>query len=253
METLQYLLPWSTGLLYGSWSGKSKRPSFNFLIDRFYSEGHIASLMAILIAGLPQEIWFNLKRIKARYRFDNDEEVEILLLYQGAFQAWLPLLFIPESKFSPWLKKMHENYANVQIEYAQKTRLYALRSASADPYVVDNYRYEHAIGIEGASEDWVRSDIGAPYATVLLYLLRPKIALKFLAKLLERHPTIKGPYGFYDAISKDGRVKKIYLSLDQLQILLSFTAFANRKYFLKFLGKEAKIAIVLSLYQKLNN
>jgi hypothetical protein len=243
----QKLYDKNKGLLYGAWEVKRKRHVLNFWIDRFYTEGRISALMGIILGGLPPEIFLNLKKKITKYKLSNGEEIEILIPYQGAFQAWLPLLFIPEDKWSKKLKIYHQNYAKAQIDYAKNSGLCALRSACADPNAKD-YRYEPFIGIPNASEEWVRTDIGTPHATALLYPIYPDISLKFLKLLEEKFPQIKGPFGLYDSISEKGKVKKIYLSLDQLQLLLSFLYKKNQNYFLKYLKSIQKLNYIKLLY-----
>ena len=124
-----------------------------------------------------------------------------------------------------------------------------LRSAAANPDIRDSYLYEPCIGIFNASEDWVRSDIGSPYATALLYPIYPKESISLFKSALVKFPQIVGPIGFYDAISERGEVAYVYLALDQLQLILAFLADFNQDYFIKFVEESGKKEILEKLYR----
>jgi hypothetical protein len=160
----------------------------------------------------------------------------------------MSLLFIPEMELSPTLARMHYNYAQIQIDYALNSEMPLLRSACADPYMEEKYFYEPCVGIFNASEDWVRSDIGSPYATALLYPIYPKICLELFKIAVEKFPHISGPYGFWDSIAENGRVSRVYLALDQLQLILSFVADKNQRHFMKFVEKIGNREKLENLY-----
>ncbi|MDP8234596.1 MAG: hypothetical protein P9M06_07380 [Candidatus Saelkia tenebricola] len=223
-------------------------------IDRFYTEGRIAPLIAVLLGDVPKEVWFNLLRPgncpQGEYVLSDNRCIKFLKPWQGAFQAWLPLLFIPEMDLSPQaLKEMHQNYATIQMDYALNSSLKLLRSASANPEAEDEYLYEPSVGILNASEDWVRSDIGSPYATALMYMIYPEASIYLFKETKDAMPQVIGPLGFYDAVSEHGLVAKVYLALDQLQLLLSFFAEINQDYFLKSVEKFGKEDILRELYR----
>ena len=222
-------------------------------IDRFYTEARLAALVSLVLTDLPQGLWKKLLRDKncpkGNYILSNGCSVDFLKPWQGAFQAWLPLLFVPEMEVAPPLKKMHSNYAAIQVDYALKSNIPLLRSAAADPAGKDGeYCYEPALGIFNASEGWVRSDIAAPYATALLYPVDEKMSLDLFRKTLKSFPQILGPLGFYDSISEEGKVAKVYLAFDQLQLLLAFFYEVNQDYFLSYLKSVSKGDLLKDLY-----
>ncbi len=243
------------GLLCGTY--KKGKPQSNIWLDRFYTESRIAVLVAIILADVPQDAWFNIFKgsncPKARYILNCGDSRVIFKPYQGAFQAWLPLLFIPEMDLSPQaLKIAHENYALIQIEHAENTKTPFLRSAAANPDMADEYVYEPCIGIFNASEDWVRSDIGAPYATALMFPIYPEETVLLFQKAEKLFPQIIGPLGLYDSISQDGRVAKVYLALDQLQLLLAFFWNINQEYFVNAVEKMGKRKVLENLYNAIS-
>ncbi|MDD5614040.1 MAG: hypothetical protein PHQ54_03095, partial [Candidatus Omnitrophica bacterium] len=237
------------GLLYGGY--KCGKPVASLWIDRFYTEARTAAVAAILLADLPKQVWFNLLRSgncpRSEYALSNGRSVSFLKPWQGAFQAWMPLLFIPECDLSPALKKAHNNYAAIQLDYAYNSNVRLLRSAAARPGCPE-YVYEPCIGIFNASEDWVRSDIGSPHATALLYPVNPNAAVDLFKKALKDFPGLIGPLGFYDSVSESGSIAKVYLALDQLQMLLAFVSGANQQYLLDYLDSEDKLETLKSLY-----
>lgn len=241
-------------LLYGLY--KSGKPVRNLWLDRFYTEARNAVIAGILIGKLPQSIWVNLLRERncprGEYTLSSGRKIEFLKPYQGAFQAWMSLLFIPEMELSQKLRRMHCNYAQIQIDYALNSEIPLLRSACADPYIQDRYFYEPCVGVFNASEDWVRSDIGSPYATALLYTVYPKISLKLFKIALDKFPQLWGPYGFWDSIGENGVTSRVYIALDQLQLILSFVADDNQRYFMKFVEKIGKKEELEELYHLLD-
>ncbi len=240
----QKLYDSSKGLLHSGY--KKGKPLRYAWIDRFYTEGRIAPIVAILLADVPSDAWFNLLKgancPQGEYTLSDNRHVKFLKPWQGAFQAWLPLLFIPEIDLSQALKKAHENYADIQMDYAINSGLKLLRSAAANPEVRDEYLYEPSVGIFNASEDWVRSDIGSPYATALMYPIYPEASIYLFRETKDALPEIIGPLGFYDAVSENRLIARVYLALDQLQLLLAFLSDVNQNYFMKsveyFKGKD---------------
>lgn len=237
------------GLLWGGMRGG--RPLTKLWIDRFYTEARLAPLIGILLADIPESAWFNMRRIVGKYSLSDGSRVLFLKPYQGAFHAWFPLLFVPEMELSKQLAQLHKNYALIQLDYLKRGKVPLLRSACADPNVGGRYLYEPAVGIIGASEDWVRSDIGCPYATALLYPIFPEKSLSLLQLAIERYPQLLGPLGLYDSLSEDGNVSNVYIALDQLQFILSFLTKANHTYFMNFVKKIAKEEKLKHLYEAL--
>jgi hypothetical protein len=239
------------GLLYGGY--KYGLLSY-FWIDRFYTESRLAALASLILADLPKDPWNNLLRDKncpkGSYLLSYGESLGFLKPWQGAFQAWLPLLFVPEPELSLHLREMHSNYARIQIDYALNSKIPLLRSAAADPKKSKegDYHYEPALGVFDASEDWVRSDIAAPYATALLYPIDQQASLDLFKKSLDKFPQIVGPLGFYDSISEEGDIAEVYLALNQLQLLLSFFYKSNQVYLLDYLKDNSKIVLLKELY-----
>lgn len=241
------------GLLYAGC--RRGLPLAGIWIDRFYSEGRLSALVAIILAEVPSQVWSNLLRREnlpaGEYQLSDGRRLKFFKPYQGAFQAWLPLLFVPEGELSPALDVAHRNYALIQQDYALQSGLPLLRSASANPGAKQEYLYEPSIGIYNASQDWVRSDIGSPYATALMYSVEPEASLALFKQALDKFPQIVGPLGFYDAISEKGEVARVFLALDQLQLILAFLSEQNQKYFMEFVREKKKEGVLQGLYSQI--
>jgi len=236
-----------TGLLWGDYK---KTYPFNIL----GSEGRLGAIMAIVTGDINLAVWKSLDHSVKSYTLNDGKNVEIMPPYEGAFQLYFPLMFIPEDEWSEGFDKAHNNYAAVQIDYANETNLPALRSACANPYYIYGYDYVAGTGVPEAfsSKNGIsRSDIGATYAIAFLNLIAPEKAIKLFQELGKfTQGKIWGPYGMYDSVGTHGEVSKIYLSLDHLPMLISMAGKVNQKYFTRFLEAKGKLDLVKELYQQ---
>jgi hypothetical protein len=214
------------------------------------SEGRLGILMAIVAGDVDPEVWFNLQDGVRRYKLSNGQTAEFLAPYEGAFQLYFPLMFVPEDELSQGFAITHNNYAAVQIDYANKTNLPALRSACASPYQRYRYTYAPGIGVPGTSKARIsRDDIGATHGIAFLNLIDPEKAMKMFQKLEEfTNREIWGPYGMFDSVGKHGEVSRVYISLDHLAMLIAMAGKQNQEYFMNYLKHAGKLDLVKSLY-----
>ncbi len=230
------------------WGDENKR----YPIDILYTEGRLAPLMAIALSDIDEEVWNNLTPVYRTYKMSNGQQAELIVPYQGAFQAYLPLLFVPEDAWSPDMAIAHQNYAAVQVDYANETNLPALRSAASNPYY-EAYVYNPELGVPGASQVSVTGDIGTVHANALLSLVAPDSAVALLKALDEfTKGEIHGPYGMRDSVGLHGEVSNTYLSLDHLIMVTAMAGKVNQEYFVNFLKATGKLEKIKALYSNLN-
>lgn len=227
----------------------------NFLKERHFdilgSEGRLGAIMAIVVGDVPESVWRKLSITVKDYTLSNGEKVEIFPPFEGAFQLYFPLMFIPEDEWSDGFDKAHNNYAAVQIDYANQTDLPALRSAASNPYQQNVYSYAPGVGVPGASLVPLKhTNIGATYANSFLKLIDPEKAIRMFEEL-ERSTQgrIWGPYGMLDSVGENGEVSRVYISLDHLAMLISLAGDTNQEYFTRFLNEVGKLEQVKKLYQ----
>lgn len=234
-----------SGLLWGDYK-------YSHVLNILGSEGRLAALMSIIVGDLPESVWKNLSIILKEYKLSDGRKVKILPPYEGAFQLYFPLMFVPEDQWNEGFAKAHNNYAAIQIDYANESNLPAFRSASANPYYPYGYAYLAGIGIPRASLVPVsRSDIGACYATAFLNLIDPEKTVKLFQELEKfTQGKIWGPYGIFDSVGIHGEVSRVYISLDHLSMLISMAGKVNQEYFTKFLEATGKLGQIKRLYQQ---
>ena len=236
-----------TGLLWGNYK-KDHR------LDILGSEGRLGAIMAIVVGDVPESVFRKLKVYTGSYTLSDEKVVEFLAPYEGAFQLYFPLIFIPEDEWSEEFEKSHNNYAAVQIDYANKTDLPGFRSACASPYNPYTYSYVPGIGIPGTSFSNIsRDDIGATHATAFLNLIAPEKCVKIFQEMGKfTQGRIWGPYGMFDSVGKNGEVSRVYISLDHLAMLISMAGKVNQKYFVRFLEEMGKLELIKSLYGEID-
>ncbi|MFN7170736.1 MAG: hypothetical protein ACK4NT_05845, partial [Candidatus Omnitrophota bacterium] len=225
-------------------------------ITSLYTDGRAALIMQIALGATDTSIWEGLKEIKKSYKLQDGREISLLVPYEGAFQAWLPLIFFPEMEWSPdGFKKAHKNYALAQLDYGQSLNLPALFSAASNPYLAENkgdYVYAWQLGVPGASQYEVRqtNPIATPHANGLLYLVEPEKALKLFAELEMGYSGIKGHLGWRDSLGENGEFSNTYLSVDQLMLLTALNGANNHRYMENFLRKVTQnLEKIKKLYQ----
>lgn len=215
------------------------------------SEGRLGVLMAIIAGDVNPGVWRNLRDGIRSYELSNGQIAKFLAPYEGAFQLYFPLMFVPEDEWSQEFAISHNNYAAAQIDYANKTNLPGFRSACANPYQPYRYTYAPGVGIPGTSRVRIsRNDIGATHATAFLNLIDPEKAMKMFQELEKfTQNKIWGPYGMFDSIGKNGEVSRVYISLDHLAMLIAMAGKVNQGYFVNFLKHSGKLNLVRSLYE----
>lgn len=240
-------------LLLGGYFGEDDKVYYS---DSIYNEGRLATLMAIVLGDVPDNAWKNLEENYMNYTFTDGETKRVLAPWESAFQAWMPLVFVPEMDWSPeGFKLAHQRYARVQADWANRENMPAFYSECSNPYSKEEYEYLTGIGIPGASVAWqrgnpIRSDIGSVYATGLVYAVDPDLSIDFFNKLLSRYPEIKGPFGWRDSVGLAGDVSNAYVGKNQSVLLSALNANNNHKYFVKFLEEFGKLDYVKKLYQE---
>ncbi|MFN7171076.1 MAG: hypothetical protein ACK4NT_07580, partial [Candidatus Omnitrophota bacterium] len=106
-------------LLLAGYGFSEKKPIY--YIDRIYNEGRLAALMAIILGDVPKEVWDNLGEFYLDYTLSNGKKIKILAPWESAFQAWMPLVFVPEIAWSSQgFKLAHQRYLEVQKDWAKK-------------------------------------------------------------------------------------------------------------------------------------
>ena len=216
------------------------------------SEGRLGVLMAIVAGDVDPEVWENLRIRTKTYTLSDGRRVEIMPPYEGAFQLYFPLMFVPEDELSQDFANTHNNYAAVQIDYANKTGIPGFRSATASPYQRYRYTYVPGVGVPGASLAPIsRDDIASTHATAFLNLIDPEKAMRMFEELEKfTQGKIWGPYGMFDSVGKNGEVSRVYISLDHLAMLISMAGKSNQKYFMNYLQHIGKLNLVKALYQE---
>ena len=230
------------------WGDENKKHLINILC----TEGRLAPLMAIVLADIDDEVWNNLSPVYRNYQMSNGQEVDLIVPFQGEFQEYFPLIFVPEDEWSLDMAVAHQNYAAVQIDYANQTNLPALRSAASSPYY-DGYVYNPELGVPGASQVDVEGNIGTPHANALLNLFLPSKAIALMQALDDfTQGEIHGPLGIRDSVGLNGEVSNAYLSLDHLIMTIAMAGKVNQEYFVNFLEATGKLDKIKSLYQNLD-
>ncbi|MCM8783169.1 MAG: hypothetical protein NC818_00095 [Candidatus Omnitrophica bacterium] len=246
-------------LLLGGYSTTGEDPLY--YIDRAYNEGRLATLMAIILGDVPRDAWENLEEFYLDYTLSHGKKMKILAPWESAFQAWMPLVFVPEMEWSPQgFKIAHQRYLEVQIDWAQRENMPALYAECSDPFTKDKYQYITGIAIPGASESsaWgvpIRSDIGSVYAIGLAYMVDEKVGEDFFAKLITRFPEISSTLGWFDSVGRKGTEPEVfwatsraYVAKNQFVLLSALNYQNNHRYFTRFLEVIGKLEYIRSLY-----
>jgi len=221
-------------------------------IDRFCTEERLAPLMAIVLADVDSDVWTNLEIVQSEYTLSNGENIDIVPPWQGAFQIYMPLIFIPEGGWSDDWQNALKNYGAAQIDYCNSTNLYALRSACSDPATA-NYSYYYQAGVPGASESSVSGGVGATYGAALMRLVLPDQAIDLMQRLEDfTSGEIYGPYGMIDSIDSEGNMSNTYVALDHLMMTVAMAGEVNQEYFVRYLESINKLSTVEDLYQGLD-
>jgi len=218
-------------------------------IDRSYNEGRIAAVMALLSEKVPLTTWSMLKTVYGSYNLPDGTTVGVVKTWNGsAFQAWLPLLFFDELKWSPkGYARAYNNFFAIQVNESVKSGLNgALLSSCYNPN--GEYR-ENGIPVLAESENKIDLDVGTPHATALVSLVNRHASL-ILFKLLDRKwPDLKGPFGYYESVDLEGRISTRITTLAQGMLILSFAG-KNSQYMQAYLETIKKLALIQKRYEE---
>lgn len=234
-----------------------------YYIDDAYSEGRLAAFIAVVIGDVPRSAWDNLTKHYSEYTLSNGENLKILAPWTGAFQAWMPNVFIPEMDWSPsGYNLAHQRYLLVQKDWSERENMPAFYSEASDPFSKDEYKYIVEIAIPNGGSRISHagipylSNIGSPYAIGLAYTVDKDTAEQKFSQLIERFPEIKGPFGWLDSVGREGyepnvnwEISNAYVSKDIFVLLSALNFEQNHKYFIRFLQSIGKLDIARSLYQ----
>ena len=237
------------GGYYADENGQIKT-RLEWCIDRSYNEGRIAAVMALLSEKVPLAAWSMLKTTYGSYSFPDGATVGVVKTWNGgAFQAWLPLLFFDELKWSPrGYAKAHNNFLAVQVNESVKNGLSgALLSSCYNP---DGEYCESGISAVAESENKISLDVGTPHATALASLVNHHTALTLFKLLDSKWPNLKGPFGYYESVDLEGRVSTRMTALAQGLLILSFAG-KNSQYMQVYLETIKKLASIQNRYEEI--
>jgi cyclic beta-1,2-glucan synthetase len=164
--------------------------------DLLASEARLASLVAIAKGDVPEEHWFRLGRLRAKYA-----SAPGLLSWSGSMFEYLMPLLVTRSYPDTLLDQTCHAVVERQIAHAAGFGVpWGVSEAAYN--VMDlgmNYQYR-AFGVPGTG---LKSGLGedlvvAPYATALAALVRARAAAKNFAAL--ERAGLDGTYGFYESV-----------------------------------------------------
>jgi len=203
--------------------------------------------MALLSEKVPLNVWSMLETVYGSYSFPDGTTVGIVKTWNGsAFQAWLPLLFFDELKWSPQgYAKAHNNFLAIQINESVKNGLSgALLSSCYNP---DGEYRENGVSVLAESENKIDLDVGTPHATALASLVNRHTSLILFKLLDSKWPDLKGPFGYYESVDLEGRVSTRMTVLSQGMLILSFAG-KNSQYMQVYLETIKKLAFIQKRY-----
>jgi hypothetical protein len=240
-----------------------------YYADYLLDELRLGVIMGIAESGITSDVWNNLIGMEAFYTTQNGTTLKTLKSGDGGlFQALLPAIFLKESAWSPNGFGMAEmNFVLIQDDAATKNGLLALLSAATNPYgspglangydefgvrelAIHQAREYKGILADGSIDTTGFEDVGAPYASALAYLVDPALSMNWLAKL--DNQIAQTPFGYRDAIGKNGSVSPTLLSLDHGMFVASLYGDKISGYVETYLNDIGKLNLVKSLYGSFN-
>ncbi len=239
-------------LLSAGWDIHTNK-MLGYHIDRKMNESRLATIWAILISNqeVPIDAFINMDLRSVKYKKIDGKELEYFLTWDGTiFQAMFPALFLEEENLIKDYTKV-ANIVYVQEDYINKNWIPAFISASSTP---DNgytgmgtmEMAELVVGFKNHAEF---VDFGTPHATALTYLVDKNLSLKYMTRLRKKYPEISSNgFGWFDAISKEGKPNSKILSLDQGMLILSYYAKENRKFCYQYLESKGKVELLKEIY-----
>jgi len=232
----------------------------HYWIDRTYNESRTSTIWAILCtqklpAGeqVPISAFSNMGRYYNSYSINGQNEQVLMTWDGGTFQAFLPSLFIDESKYSPLLKTQDYYFFTAQQEFCTTNGLPALLSASS---TIDN-GYD-TFGVPQLSEGYVKYgnaanySNGSPYATGVAGAVFNQQATTMLQTLEQKYPQIVSPFGFLDAINSQGETCNTIIALDQEMLILGLLGNENSRDVAHYLHTNHYTNELKSIYNSIN-
>ncbi|MFH0856095.1 MAG: glucoamylase family protein [Candidatus Omnitrophota bacterium] len=164
--------------------------------DLLASEARFCSFVAIAQGKMPQDHWFKLGRMIAKFEGD-----PVLVSWGGSmFEYLMPLLVMPAYAGS-LLDQTYKAVVNGQIRYAAKNNIpWGISESGYNKFDLNMAYQYHSFGIpemgfkRGLADDLVV----APYASMLALMVEPDKACENLERLSAEGAA--GGYGFYEAI-----------------------------------------------------
>ena len=241
------------GLLYAGYRPNENK-YYGYYLDRFYNETRIAVIWAILHSSgrVPVSALTNMERPTTTYAMQDGRKIDTLMPWEGtAFQAWMPMLFFNEKDLSPELAKIHRNFLDIQTDYAKRNGLAGLLSNSSTTN--DGY---HSFGVKPVAETVVRyrnqnavsDDTTSPHASALAALVDLKKGQELVNNLAKQYPSLATPYGFRDAVDRNGRTGGRILGLDQAMLILALEGPKNAEYVSSYLSTTGKLDLLREIY-----
>lgn len=136
------------------------------------------------------------------------------------FEALLPPLIIPESKWSKEWADSHRGYIERQMRYGRRfSDKYWGFSPCDDP---SNTYQEFGVHSLGIHKGYHQSSVITPHASFLALPFKKLSALHNLARLEQINGVYREGYGFGDSVDvRTGEVARSHLAIDDSMILLS--------------------------------
>ena len=224
-------------------------------IDRKANEGRLATLWAALITrgqagAVPTRSFNTIPWAAKNYTFNGQNYETILPFDGGVFQAMLPAIWLNEPE---WITPNYDRFKDmltIGMLYAAKHNIPMLSASST---IYNNYT---EFGSPLVSEKIVATPrninkigTGTPHAVALAYMVYPDAAIAALQALKAQTPKIETPFGWYDAVDKDGNMTAKILSLDQGMFVASFLAKEIRADVQRYLEAKNYMADVRTMYQ----
>ncbi|MBU0504027.1 MAG: cyclic beta 1-2 glucan synthetase [Candidatus Omnitrophica bacterium] len=164
--------------------------------DLLASEARFCSFVAIAQGKMPQDHWFKLGRMIAKFEGD-----PVLVSWGGSmFEYLMPLLVMPTYAGS-LLDRTYKAAVSGQIRYAAKNNIPWGISESGYNKIDANMVYQyHSFGVPdmGFKRGLVEDLVVAPYASMLALMVEPEKACENLERLSGEGAA--GTYGLYEAI-----------------------------------------------------
>lgn len=230
---------------HGYYVNAAERSPFDY--GMLYTEARLGTLIAIGKGDVPEDAWFEMRRVfpaacawqpetprAVRTKQVHGHEVtagyfewhgvRYVPSWGGSmFEALMPNLLLDEMAHAPRsLGANDQAHVAVQQRYAAEELQYGVWGISSSATPVGEGYSEYGVRVLGARG--YEAGAVAPYATALVLTVAPQPALANLRALAERYD-IYGEYGFYDAVDPgSGNVAYKYLALDQSML---FVALAN--------------------------